>query len=109
MQKSKFQASPYILILDDLHWVDKMSEGMLEYIINTFNIENKRDGSNFSQLLIFATYRIEYKVPDNLKSSLSFKEISLNPLTKEDSTALIEHSTKKLTFINNSIGIGIID
>jgi len=102
-KKANTNNLPYILILDDLHWIDKMSAGMLEYIINTFNIENKRDKTNFSQLLVLATYRMEYKVPDALKNILSFTEINLNPLTKEDSISLIEHSTKNLDLSEQTI------
>ncbi len=95
-KKANAKNLPYILILDDLHWIDKMSAGMLEYIVNTFNIENKRDKTNFSQLLVLATYRMEYKLPDLLESVLAFTEINLTPLTKEDSISLIEYSTKNL-------------
>ena len=76
---------------------------MLEYILNTFNIENKRDKTNFSQLLILATYRIEYKIPNHLKTALSFTEMNLQPLTKKDSIGLIEHSTKSLNVSDQTI------
>ncbi|MBI44768.1 MAG: hypothetical protein CMG66_01225 [Candidatus Marinimicrobia bacterium] len=87
---------PYILVLDDLHWIDKMSTSMLDYIINTLNIENNRDESSFSQILILATYRTEYKIQNQLKENLNFKEINLSCLKKEDSIKLIKRSTKDL-------------
>ena len=94
---------PYILLLDDMHWIDKMSIDMFEYIINTLNVENSRNNNDFSQLLIFATYRTEFSISDTFKNELNFKEIHLSPLKKEDSINLIKHSTKKIKINNQTI------
>ena len=61
---------PYIILLDDMHWIDKMSLDAFEYLINTLNTENTRNNDEFSQLLILATYRNEFSIPDILKNEL---------------------------------------
>ena len=102
---------PYIILLDDIHWIDKMSLDMFEYIINTLNVENSRNDNNdnaFSQLLIFATYRNEFSIPESFKDDLNFKEIHLSPLKKEDSIELIKYSTEGIDISNQTI-LDLID
>ena len=99
---------PYIIILDDLHWIDKMSSNTLDFLINTLNLENERNNSAYSQILFLTTYRNEYKVPENLKHDLKFIELNLQPLKKKDSIRLIEFETKGIP-INKNIINDLID
>jgi len=99
---------PYIILLDDMHWIDKMSLDAFEYLINTLNTENTRNNDEFSQLLILATYRNEFSIPDILKNELDFNEIHLQPLKKEDSIKLVKHSTKGIEISHQTI-LDLID
>ena len=99
---------PHIILLDDMHWIDKMSLDTFEHIINTLNTENTRNNDKFSQLLILATYRNEFSIPDILKNELDFNEIHLQPLKKEDSIKLIKHSTKGIEISHQTI-LDLID
>ena len=76
---------------------------MLEYIINTFNVENTRNKNNYSHLLILSTYREEYSFPNQLKDESNFSEIKLLALKKEDSIKLIQNKTNDLNLNNNTI------
>ena len=94
---------PFIIILDDLHWIDKMSLDMLEYILNTFNISNKRNNNLYSTPLFISTYRKEFKFLDILKNNINFTEIYLKPLSKKESNSLIEHYLSDMIIDNQTI------
>ena len=99
---------PYILILDDLHWIDKMSLKTLEYLVNTINLESERYGHQYSQILILSTYRTEHTFNSNLKNDLNFTQIHLKPLKEKDSIKLINLKAGKLK-INKKTAIDLID
>ena len=81
---------PYLFILDDLHWIDKMSMEMLEYILNTINISSDRNNTTPSYPIILSTYRKEFVFPEILKNKTTFNEISLRPLSRDYSRELID-------------------
>ena len=101
--ESNKKGLPYVIIFDDMHWIDKMSLDMLEYLINTLNVENARNGDAFSQILLMGTYRTEFSFEEKLHNELHFKEIHLLPLSKEDSIRLIKNSTSQIKLKDNVI------
>ena len=59
---------PYIIILEDIHWIDKMSYNALIYILDTFNLKTKRGEDDLSLPIILSSYRNEYIPKENLKN-----------------------------------------
>jgi class 3 adenylate cyclase/tetratricopeptide (TPR) repeat protein len=72
------QRRPLILVLEDLHWVDKVSEEFLGFLA-----ENVRD----AQVLLLATYRPGYRPPWIDKSYAG--QTPLQPLSRGDSIQMV--------------------
>ena len=72
------QNQPLILVVEDLHWIDKTSEQFLEYMIERLaNV----------QILLILLYRPEYK--HQWKSKPYYHKIGLDHLTNKSSIELI--------------------
>jgi len=71
--------SPLILIVEDLHWIDKTSEDVINYLIGW--VAN-------SQIMIILLYRPEYTHQWGSKSY--YTKIGLNELGTESSSRLVE-------------------
>ena len=72
------QRRPLILVLEDLHWVDTVSEEFLGFLA-----ENIRD----ARVLLLATYRPGYRPPWIDKSYAG--QTPLQPLSREDSMQMV--------------------
>jgi class 3 adenylate cyclase/tetratricopeptide (TPR) repeat protein len=72
------QERPLILVLEDLHWVDKISEEFLEFLA-----ENIRD----VRVLLLATYRPGYRPPWTDKSYAG--QTPLQPLSRDHSIQML--------------------
>jgi class 3 adenylate cyclase/tetratricopeptide (TPR) repeat protein len=70
---------PLILVLEDLHWVDKISEEFLGFLA-----ENVRD----VRVLLLATYRPGYRSPWIDKSYAG--QTPLQPLSRDDSILMVQ-------------------
>ena len=69
---------PLVLVLEDLHWVDKISEEFLGFLA-----ENARD----ARILMLATYRPGYRPPWIDKSYAG--QTPLQPLSRDDSLQVV--------------------
>jgi class 3 adenylate cyclase/tetratricopeptide (TPR) repeat protein len=69
---------PLVLVLEDLHWVDKVSEEFIGYLA-----ENVRD----ARILLLATYRPGYRPPWIDKSYAG--QTPLQPLSRDDSIQMV--------------------
>jgi predicted ATPase len=69
---------PLVLVLEDLHWVDKMSEEFLGFLA-----ENAPD----ARILMLATYRPGYRPPWIDKSYAG--QTPLQPLSRDDSLQMV--------------------
>ena len=87
--KSNRSEKPFILILEDMHWIDKMSYNALKFILDTLNLKTKRGEDDLSLPIIITTYRNEYSIEDKLIEITNFTNLQLNHLTKESSHELI--------------------
>jgi class 3 adenylate cyclase/tetratricopeptide (TPR) repeat protein len=72
------QRRPIVLAIEDLHWVDSASEGLLEHLI---------DGIIGASVLVIATHRSGYRPPWMQKSFAT--QISLRPLSTEQGLSLL--------------------
>ena len=81
---------PFIIILEDIHWIDKMSYNALVYVIDTFNLKTRRGEDELSLPIILSTYRNEYAPEDNLTDITIFTNLELNALNKTSSIKLID-------------------
>ena len=70
---------PLILVIEDLHWIDKTSEEFLDHLIG--RLENTR-------ILLILLYRPEFTHPWGSRSN--YNRIGLNQLTINSSTELIQ-------------------
>ena len=78
------QSSSNILIVEDLHWIDKTSEEFLSYLIEW--LANSR-------IMLILLYRPEYTHPWGSKSY--YNRIGLDKLTENSSTELIQAILKE--------------
>jgi len=69
---------PLVLVLEDLHWVDKVSEEFIGFLA-----ENVRD----ARILLLATYRPGYRPPWIDKSYAG--QTPLQPLSRDDSIQMV--------------------
>jgi predicted ATPase len=95
-RKANNKNSAFIIVLEDLHWIDNMSLETIEYLIQTFNIQDKRDKNSIAVPLFIATYRKEFKVSSLIELECNFKNILLNPLEKKSAFELIKVLTKDI-------------
>ncbi len=72
------QQHPLVLVLEDLHWVDKVSEEFLGFLAE--NVQNAR-------VLLLATYRPGYQPPWIGKSYAGQRP--LQPLSRDDSIQMV--------------------
>ena len=94
--KANQKKCAFILIMEDIHWIDNMSMQTLEYLLQTFNIQSKRDSSSLAVPLFICTYRIEYSLDETIVSNSIFIDTILKPLTKDSSIELIEELTSDI-------------
>ena len=87
---------PYIFILEDLHWIDKMSMDLLIFITSTFDFKSKEIHKNTSYPLFICTFRKTYSFPDELIKEIEYTQLDLEPLDKKHSIELIKALTKNL-------------
>jgi predicted ATPase len=73
------QNGPVILVIEDLHWIDKSSEEFLDYLIGWLA---------GAKILLLLLYRPEYTHPWGSKSY--YNRIGLDQLTAKSSTELIQ-------------------
>ncbi len=73
------QARPLLLVLEDLHWIDKTSEEFLSYLI---------DWLATARILVLLLYRPEYSHPWGSKSYYS--KIGLDQLPLQSSAELVQ-------------------
>jgi DNA-binding NtrC family response regulator/tetratricopeptide (TPR) repeat protein len=71
--------TPVVVIVEDLHWVDEISEACLDLIVN---------GLGTASILALFTYRTGYRPPWLGKSNVS--ELSLSPLLPDEGFALVQ-------------------
>ncbi len=73
------QEKPLILVIEDLHWIDKTSEELLDYLIGWLA---------GSHILLVLLYRPEYTHPWGSKTF--YRKIGLNQLTDQSSAKLVQ-------------------
>jgi class 3 adenylate cyclase len=77
--RARCQLSPVLMILEDLHWIDRASEEVLGRIIN---------GDSAMPLMIASTYRPEYRPP--WLDSLAVRQLLLQPLSTSETIQIVE-------------------
>ena len=82
--------SPLVIILEDLQWLDEPSAAILEFLMLTLNLEEKRKRKHFKHLLILLTYRPEYAPSRQMKIDADFQEIELTSINEENGEELIQ-------------------
>ena len=81
------QQRPLIIVVEDLHWIDKSSEDFLVYL---------SDSLASASILLLATYRPGYRPPWGDKSYPT--QIALPRLTPSDSLTVVQSILRKKTF-----------
>ena len=102
-KKSNNKNCAFIIIFEDIHWIDSMSLQMLEYLLQTFNIQNRRTESELAIPLFICTYRTEYSLNDRVRENSMFIDFLLNSLSKDSSIELIRTLTNDINLNNKKI------
>lgn len=82
---------PLVLVFEDLHWADESSVSIIEYLFNL---------TLYNPILVICVSRIErntafwQRKSQSVQDQLNFAEITLWPLTHEESRQLIKHLLK---------------
>ena len=91
-RKAAKENKPLIIILEDTHWIDDLSNQLIEFLITYSSTEpitsNKMNVEKSSMLFIFL-YRPEYKIPKFIKNVGPFKEIELLKLNNDNAMELL--------------------
>jgi class 3 adenylate cyclase len=77
--RARCQLSPVLMILEDLHWIDRASEEVLGRIIN---------GESAMPLMIASTHRPEYRPP--WLDGLAVRQLLLQPLSTSETLQIVE-------------------
>ncbi len=77
--RARCRLSPVLMILEDLHWIDRASEEVLCRIIN---------GDNAMPLMIASTYRPEYRPP--WLDGLAVRQLLLQPLSTSETLQIVQ-------------------
>lgn len=85
--------STLILVLEDLHWLDEISKSTINFLIETLNLEEKREKKFYKNIFFIFIYRPEYEIPQIIVKKTQFTEIELEPLNKKDSNSIIKSMT----------------
>lgn len=88
--KSFFQKEPFVLVLEDLHWMDTASRNALAYIFNTINKSGQIPGNTLFLLL----YRPVFTPGYEIESSCDFTEIELEAFDNESIDKLLRQHKK---------------
>ena len=93
--KANFTGVPFIFIFEDLHWVDSLSLSALKYILDTFNLEQKRQNTDLRFPLIIFDYRKDFIIQEELVRNVDFQSIEMQPLSDEDCKQFIKKVLKE--------------
>ena len=77
--RGRCRLSPVLMILEDLHWIDRASEEVLGKIIN---------GDSAMPLMIASTHRPEYRPP--WLDGLAVRQLLLQPLSTSETIQIVE-------------------
>ena len=80
---------PLVVIWEDLHWADELSTDTINFLMQTLNLEKRRENRKLHQFLFILLYRPEYKLPEEIGYKTDLKKIVLKPLQDPDTDNLI--------------------
>jgi len=89
-KKANNEKKPLIVILEDLHWLDEVSQSTINFLFQTLNLEEKRTDRKLKHFMFILAYRPGYDIPEEIGFSADFTEIELNPLQETDAEILID-------------------
>ncbi|MCC7429363.1 tetratricopeptide repeat protein [bacterium] len=81
---------PFVVVFEDLHWMDESSTSTLNFLLQTLNLEERRENKPLNQFLFILLYRPEYEVHKEIKIESDFKETELTAFDEKTSMLLIE-------------------
>ncbi|MCP4710020.1 MAG: tetratricopeptide repeat protein [Planctomycetes bacterium] len=87
---TNLDGEPLPVIFDDLHWIDDSSKAMLDFLLITLNLEEKREQRPLRQIFFLFLYRPDFELPPTVKMESEFTEIVLEPFDQDDAGQLIE-------------------
>ncbi|MBC8312410.1 MAG: tetratricopeptide repeat protein [Candidatus Marinimicrobia bacterium] len=102
--KANNSGLPYIIILEDLHWIDELSAETLIYVLDTFNIEQEKVNGNFLSPIFIINHRSDYQIPDSIIQTTHFHKIDILPLSKVECDGLI-----KALLVDKEYDIDVMD
>ncbi len=102
-RKANTKSCAFIIVLEDLHWIDNMSLETIEYLLQTFNIQDKRDSHSLAVPLFIGTFRNEFTISPSITSECDFNDILLNTLEKDSAFELIQILTENIDLDENKI------
>jgi len=92
---------PLTVILEDLQWIDEASSSMIDFLLKTLNLENRREGSSSARIMLIVSYRPEFNMPDSWHSAADLLELDLKPLTDEECEAILRSSIEDIDIVFN--------
>jgi adenylate cyclase len=83
---------PLLIVLEDLHWVDEASKAVIDFLLKTLNLENRREGGETAGIMFIVTYRPEFELAESWGSFGSLARLDLEPLSDAECEGLLgEH------------------
>tara|TARA_Y100000996_G_C22553347_1_gene654592 strand:- start:229 stop:3762 length:3534 start_codon:yes stop_codon:yes gene_type:complete len=99
--KTNLSGLPLMIIIEDLHWVDRLSQSVIDYIAQDINID-KIDQKDLDNILFIFSYRPSFKFLDTYKG-ISLTEVILKPFNDTQSKELINEYLKDYKISNDTI------
>ena len=92
--KVNYTGEPFIIVCEDIHWIDDSSASAISYILNTLNIGSGKDAIPKIIMFLFL-YRPEFKVMKEAEQKSEFTEIRLEALDYSSVQKIINSKTGK--------------
>ncbi|KAA3600854.1 MAG: tetratricopeptide repeat protein [Calditrichaeota bacterium] len=94
LETASFRANklgfPFLVVFEDLHWMEESSTSALKFLLRTLNLEEKRENKPLNQILFILLYRPDYEVQKEIKIESDFSETELSTFDKKTSMKLIK-------------------
>ena len=90
--KSNLSNVPFIIIIEDLQWIDEGSLDVLNHIIDIEGMGINKESIHNRALYFIFDYRDNYNLPRTISQIGSFKEILVDSLNREDCYEMIKYT-----------------
>ncbi|MFC1850735.1 adenylate/guanylate cyclase domain-containing protein [candidate division CSSED10-310 bacterium] len=90
---------PFILICDDVQWIDASSQSTLKFLFQTLRYDQAGNKLTLGIFFILS-FRPFYNVSENSLADINYYDLELSPLSEAECEILLAKSLKPLTMVD---------